>query len=149
MGKSATSIWKLVLQISLAVMLIVAGLNVFSDKVSWWGQDDLVKAVANFAQDILGNKTITNIVRYTIAIIEIACGIFLVLNLFKISGIQKISDILIIILMICWALCVVLLKDIMPLFNDGFGKLFNKFNIVTLAKDLIILASFGLVKAKI
>ncbi|MBO5136953.1 MAG: hypothetical protein J6B81_00455 [Spirochaetaceae bacterium] len=142
MAKSGgfTSMWKTILQIALAVLLIVGGLSVILDKA---GNDELglVAAVGG-----LFNGTVKDIVIYVMAAIELIAGILLILDFFKIKSLDKIDDLFLLIIMIAWIVVFVILGDIIPLIKGNLK--FLPF-IVKLARDAVMIAAFGIIKAKI
>lgn len=141
MAKGATSIWKTILQIALAVLLIIGGLNVFLGE----GKDDLVKAVAN----VFNNETLKDIVTYALAAVELIAGILLVLDFFHIKALDKLDDIFLAIIMICWVVVFIILGDFVGLFKGGIkGNEILPF-LVSLAKNCIMVSAFGIIKAKI
>jgi hypothetical protein len=143
MGKGAFSLWRTLLQIGLSIMLIIGGCNVFFG--SFWTKiaysDELIVAVSS-----LFNGSLKDIVVYTLAVIEILAGILLVLDLFNIKSLDKLDDICILIIMILWLVVFIVLGDILPLIK---GKMKIVQFLSRLSKDLIILCSFGIIKAKI
>ena len=143
MGKSTASLWRTILQIALAIMLIIGGCNVFFG--TFWTKiaysDELITAVS-----ALFNGTLRDIVVYALAVIEILAGILLILDLFNIKSLDKLDDICIIIIMILWLVVFIVFGDIIPLIkgNIKFVAFLSK-----ISKDLIILCSFGIIKSKI
>lgn len=139
--KGATSIWKTILQIALAVMLIIGGLNVFLGE----GKDDLVKAVSN----LFARGTLRDVVIYVLAAVELIAGILLVLDFFHIKSLDKLDDIFLAIIMICWVVVFIVLGDFVGLFKDGIkGNEILPF-LVSLAKNCIMVSAMGIIKAKI
>lgn len=143
MGKGAASFWSTILQIALAIMLIIGGCNVFFG--TFWSKiaysDELISNVGN-----LFNGTLKDIVIYALAVIEILAGILLILDLFKVKSLDKLDDICILIIMILWLVVFIVFGDIIPLIkgNLKFVNFLSK-----ISKDLVILCSFGIIKAKI
>ncbi len=141
MAKGATSIWKTILQIALAVMLIIGGLNVFLGE----GKDELVKAVAN----VFDNGTIKDVVTYALAAIELVAGVLLILDFFNVKSLDKLDDIFLAIIMICWVVVFIILGDFVGLFKNGIkGSEILPF-LVSLAKNCIMVSAMGIIKAKI
>lgn len=141
MAKGATSIWKTILQIALAVMLIIGGLNVFLGE----GKDDLVKAVAN----VFSNGTVKDVVTYALAAVELIAGVLLILDFFNVKSLDKLDDIFLAIIMICWVVVFIVLGDIVGLCKGGIkGSEILPF-LVSLAKNCIMVSAMGIVKAKI
>lgn len=143
MGKGATAVWRTILQIALATMLIIGGCNVFFGNL-WTkttSSDELIKAVGS-----LFNGDLKNIVIYVLAAIEILAGIFMILDLFNIKSVNKIDDICIFIIMILWLVVFIVIGDILPLIRGNLD--FVPF-LSMISKDLVILCAFGLVRAKI
>ena len=141
MAKGATSIWKTILQIALAVMLIIGGLNVFLGE----GKDDLVKAVAN----VFSNGTVKDVVTYALAAVELIAGVLLILDFFNVKSLDKLDDIFLAIIMICWVVVFIVLGDFVGLFKNGIkGNEILPF-LVSLAKNCIMVSAFGIIKAKI
>ena len=143
MGKGAASFWSTILQIALAIMLIIGGCNVFFG--TFWSKiaysDELISNVGN-----LFNGTLKDIVIYALAVIEILAGILLILDLFKVKSLDKLDDICILIIMILWLVVFIVLGDIIPLIKGNLR--FVNF-LAKISKDLVILCSFGIIKAKI
>ena len=143
MGKGAASFWSTILQIALAIMLIIGGCNVFFG--TFWSEiaysDELISNVGN-----LFNGTLKDIVIYALAVIEILAGILLILDLFKVKSLDKLDDICILIIMILWLVVFIVFGDIIPLIkgNLKFVNFLSK-----ISRDLVILCSFGIIKAKI
>ena len=143
MGKGAASFWSTILQIALAIMLIIGGCNVFFE--TFWSEisfsDELISNVSD-----LFNGTLKDIVIYTLAVIEIVAGILLFLDLFKVKSLDKLDDICILIIMILWLVVFIVFGDIIPLIkgNLKFVNFLSK-----ISRDLVILCSFGIIKAKI
>ena len=143
MGKGAASFWSTILQIILAIMLIIGGCNVFFG--TFWSKiaysDELISNVGN-----LFNGTLKDIVIYALAVIEILAGILLILDLFKVKSLDKLDDICILIIMILWLVVFSVFGDIIPLIkgNLKFVNFLSK-----ISRDLVILCSFGIIKAKI
>lgn len=143
MGKGAASFWSTILQIILAIMLIIGGCNVFFG--TFWSKiaysDELISNVGN-----LFNGTLKDIVIYALAVIEILAGILLILDLFKVKSLDKLDDICILIIMILWLVVFIVFGDIIPLIkgNLKFVNFLSK-----ISRDLVILCSFGIIKAKI
>lgn len=77
MAKGMTSIWKTVLQIAVAVMLIIGGISVFTNGA----KDELVKAVGNLFRD----GTLRDVVVWVLAAIEIITGVLLILDFFQVT----------------------------------------------------------------
>ena len=151
MAKGATSMWKTVLQIALAVMLIIGGLNVFMNAGKGFNQlvgatgDPLVTAVRN----VFSNATVRDVVTYVLAAVELIAGVLLILDFFNIKSLDKLDDIFLAIIMICWVVVFIVLGDIVGLFKNGIkGNEILPF-LVSLAKNCIMVSAMGIVKAKI
>ena len=101
MAKGATSMWKTVLQIALAVMLIIGGLNVFlnAGKITSLinAGDPLVTAVRN----VFSNATVRDVVTYVLAAVELIAGILLILDFFHIKSLDRLDDIVLTAFRIC------------------------------------------------
>lgn len=111
MSKSSSfSIGKLLLQIALGLILTVAGIWTFTG-----GGDEGAKAIRHLVQ----NRTIETALIYAYAIIEIICGVFLILSLFIGDRLGAFGNILMIILMIVW-ICAIVLIDFL-----GSSSIFN------------------------
>ena len=136
-GKGMTSMWKTILQIAMAVLLIIGGLSVFMKAPD----DPLIKAVCSI---FIGQ--VKTIVVYALAVIEIICGVLLILDFFNIKALDKLDDIFLLIIMICWIVVFIVLGDIIPLVKGQIK--FLPF-LVQLAKDAIMVAAMGIIKAKI
>ena len=151
MAKGATSMWKTVLQIALAVMFIIGGLNVFMNAGKGFNQlvgatgDPLVTAVSN----LFNRGTLRDIIVYVLAAVELIAGVLLILDFFNIKSLDKLDDIFLAIIMICWVVVFIVLGDIVGLFKNGIeGKEILPF-LVSLAKNCIMVSAMGIVKAKI
>ena len=144
MGKSSASLWRTILQIALAIMLIIGGCNVFFG--TFWSEISFSDELISNVSDLFNNRTLKDIVIYTLAVIEILAGILLILDLFNIKSLDKLDDICIIIIMILWLVVFIVFGDIIPLIkgNIKFVAFLSK-----ISKDLIILCSFGIIKSKI
>ena len=136
-GKGTTSMWKTILQITLAVLLIIGGLSVFMKAPD----DPLIKAVGS-----IFNGQVKTIVVYVLAVVEIICGVLLILDFCNIKALDKLDDIFLLIIMICWIVVFIVLGDIIPLVKGQIK--FLPF-LVQLAKDAIMVAAMGIIKAKI
>ncbi len=134
------SLWKVILQWALAILLIAGGLSVFIDGKS----DALVSAVGK----IFSNGNVRDVIVYIMAGIEIITGIFLILDRFHLKSnlIDKLDDIFMAILMICYLICFIILGDFVPLFKGNIS--FMAF-LVDLARNCVILCAFGIVKCEI
>lgn len=135
-----TSMWKTILQIALAVMLIIGGLSVFIKSAG--DSLGLIDAVGG-----LFNGTLRDIVVYVMAAIELITGILLILDLLKIKQIDKLDDLFLLIIMIVWVVVFVVLEDIVPLFKGASFQLWDFLS--NLAKDAIMISAMGIIKAKI
>ncbi|MBP3450820.1 MAG: DoxX family membrane protein [Spirochaetaceae bacterium] len=151
MAKGATSMWKTVLQIALAVMFIIGGLNVFMNAGKGFNQlvgatgDPLVTAVSN----LFNRGTLRDIIVYVLAAVELIAGVLLILDFFNIKSLDKLDDIFLAIIMICWVVVFIVLGDIVGLFKNGIeGNKILPF-LVSLAKNCIMVSAMGIVKAKI
>lgn len=151
MAKGATSMWKTVLQIALAVMFIIGGLNVFMNAGKGFNQlvgatgDPLVTAVSN----LFNRGTLRDIIVYVLAAVELIAGVLLILDFFNIKSLDKLDDIFLAIIMICWIVVFIVLGDIVGLFKNGIeGNKILPF-LVSLAKNCIMVSAMGIVKAKI
>ena len=149
--KGATSIWKTVLQIALAVLLIVGGLNVFLNADSLLAKagistgDKLVTAVSNLFE----KGTLRDVVIYVLAAVELIAGILLVLDFFHIKSLDKLDDIFLAIIMICWVVVFIVLGDFVGLFKNGIkGNEIMPF-LSSLANNCIMVSAMGIIKAKI
>lgn len=143
MGKGSSAVWRTILQIALATMLIIGGCNVFFGNL-WTkatSSDELIQAVGS-----LFNGDLQKIVIYVLAAIEILAGIFMILDLFRIKSVDKLDDICVLIIMILWLVVFIVMGDILPLIR---GRLDFVPFLSKISKDLVILCSFGLVRAKI
>lgn len=143
MGKGSSAVWRTILQIALATMLIIGGCNVFFGNL-WTkatSSDELIQAVGS-----LFNGDLKKIVIYVLAAIEILAGIFMILDLFRIKSIDKLDDICVLIIMILWLVVFIVMGDILPLIR---GRLDFVPFLSKISKDLVILCSFGIVRTKI
>lgn len=138
MAKGTTSMWKTVLQIAMAVLLIVGGLSAFGLAK---GSDALTASVGS-----LFNGTLKTVVVYVLAAIEIIAGILLILDFFHIGAFDRLDDIFLLIVMICWLVVFIVLGDFVPLFKGSIN--FMSF-LVKLAEHSVVLAAMGIIKAKI
>lgn len=143
MGKGSSAVWRTILQIALATMLIIGGCNVFFGNL--WkkatSSDELIQAVGS-----LFNGDLKKIVIYVLAAIEILAGIFMILDLFRIKSVDKLDDICVLIIMILWLVVFIVMGDILPLIR---GRLDFVPFLSKISKDLVILCSFGIVRTKI
>ena len=147
--KGATFIWKTILQIALAVMLIIGGLNVFlnAGKITSLINtgDPLVTAVSHLFE----KGTLRDVVTYVLAAVELIAGLLLILDFFHIKSLDKLDDIFLAIIMICWVVVFIVLGDFVGLFKNGIqGREILPF-LVSLAKNCIMVSAMGIVKAKI
>ena len=143
MGKGSSAVWRTILQIALATMLIIGGCNVFFGNL-WTkatSSDELIQAVGS-----LFNGNLKKIVIYVLAAIEILAGIFMILDLFRIKSVDKLDDICVLIIMILWLVVFIVMGDILPLIR---GRLDFVPFLSKISKDLVILCSFGIVRTKI
>ena len=134
------TLWKTIRQWALAILLIVGGLSVFIDGKS----DALVSAVGK----IFSNGNVRDVIVYIMAAIEIITGIFLILDMLHLKSklIDRLDDIFMAILIICYFICFIILGDFVPLFKGNLS--FMAF-LVDLAKNCVILCAFGIVKCQI
>lgn len=151
MAKGATSIWKTILQISLAVMFIIGGLNVFMNAGKGFNQlvgatgDPLVTAVSNLFE----RGTLRDIIVYVLAAVELITGVLLILDFFNVKSLDKLDDIFLAIIMICWVVVFIVLGDIVGLFKNGIqGREILPF-LVSLAKNCLMVSAMGIIKARI
>ena len=151
MAKGATSIWKTILQIALAVMFIIGGLNVFMNAGKGFNQligetgDPLVTAVSNLFE----RETLRDVIVYVLAAVELIAGVLLILDFFNVKSLDKLDDIFLAIIMICWVVVFIVLGDIVGLFKGGIeGKEILPF-LVSLAKNCLMVSAMGIIKAKI
>ena len=138
MAKGMTSIWKTVLQIAVAVMLIIGGISVFTNGA----KDELVKAVGN----LFNAGTLRDVVVWVLAAIEIITGVLLILDFFHINPLDRLDDIFLLIIMIAWIVVFMVLGELIPLFKGHLA--FVPF-LQAFAKDAVMVAVFGIIKAKI
>lgn len=138
MAKGMTSIWKTVLQIAVAVMLIIGGISVFTNGA----KDELVKAVGN----LFRAGTLRDVVVWVLAAIEIITGVLLILDFFHINSLDRLDDIFLLIIMIAWIVVFMVLGELIPLFKGHLA--FVPF-LQAFAKDAVMVAVFGIIKAKI
>jgi uncharacterized membrane protein YphA (DoxX/SURF4 family) len=151
MAKGATSIWKTILQIALAVMFIIGGLNVFMNAGKGFNQligatgDPLVTAVSNLFE----RGTLRDVIVYVLAAVELIAGVLLILDFFNVKSLDKLDDIFLAIIMICWVVVFIVLGDIVGLFKGGIeGKEILPF-LDSLAKNCLMVSAMGIIKAKI
>ncbi len=151
MAKGTTSIWKTILQIALAVMFIIGGLNVFMNAGKGFNQligatgDPLVTAVSNLFE----RGTLRDVIVYVLAAVELIAGVLLILDFFNVKSLDKLDDIFLAIIMICWVVVFIVLGDIVGLFKGGIeGKEILPF-LVSLAKNCLMVSAMGIIKAKI
>ena len=138
MAKGMTSIWKTVLQIAVAVMLIIGGISVFTNGA----EDELVNAVGN----LFKAGTLRDVVVWVLAAIEIITGVLLILDFFHINSLDRLDDIFLLIIMIAWIVVFMVLGELIPLFKGHLA--FVPF-LQAFAKDAVMVAVFGIIKAKI
>lgn len=149
MAKGATSMWKTVLQIALAVMLIIGGLNVFLNAGKIQSLIDAGDPLVTAVRNVFSNATVRDVVTYVLAAVELIAGILLILDFFNIKALDKLDDIFLAIIMICWVVVFIVLGDIVGLFKNGIeGNKILPF-LVSLAKNCIMVSAMGIVKAKI
>lgn len=149
MAKGATSMWKTVLQIALAVMLIIGGLNVFLNAGKIQSLIDAGDPLVTAVRNVFSNATVRDVVTYVLAAVELIAGILLILDFFNIKSLDKLDDIFLAIIMICWVVVFIVLGDIVGLFKGGIeGKEILPF-LVSLANNCIMVSAMGIVKAKI
>lgn len=149
MAKGATSMWKTVLQIALAVMLIIGGLNVFLNAGKIQSLIDAGDPLVTAVRNVFSNATVRDVVTYVLAAVELIAGILLILDFFNIKSLDKLDDIFLAIIMICWVVVFIVLGDIVGLFKNGIeGNKILPF-LVSLAKNCIMVSAMGIVKAKI
>lgn len=138
MAKGMTSIWKTVLQIAVAVMLIIGGISVFTNGA----KDELVTAVGY----LFNAGTLRDVVVWVLAAIEIITGVLLILDFFHINSLDRLDDIFLLIIMIAWIVVFMVLGELIPLFKGHLA--FVPF-LQAFAKDAVMVAVFGIIKAKI
>lgn len=149
MAKGATSMWKTVLQIALAVMLIIGGLNVFLNAGKIQSLIDAGDPLVTAVRNVFSNATVRDVVTYVLAAVELIAGILLILDFFNIKSLDKLDDIFLAIIMICWVVVFIVLGDFVELFKGGIkGSEILPF-LVSLAKNCIMVSAFGIIKAKI
>lgn len=149
MAKGATSMWKTVLQIALAVMLIIGGLNVFLNAGKIQSLIDAGDPLVTAVRNVFSNATVRDVVTYVLAAVELIAGILLILDFFNIKSLDKLDDIFLAIIMICWIVVFIILGDFVGLFKNGIkGSEILPF-LVSLAKNCIMVSAFGIIKAKI
>ena len=145
------SIFKTILQIALAIMLIIGGLNVFLNadkgfhKLLGATGDKLVTAVSHLFE----KGTLRDIVVYVLASIEVITGLLLVLDFFNIKSLDKLDDIFLAIIMICWVVVFIVLGDFVGLFKNGIKEREIVPFLSSLANNLIMVSAMGIIKAKI
>ena len=151
MAKGTTSIWKTILQIALAVMFIIGGLNVFMNAGKGFNQligatgDPLVTAVSNLFE----RGTLRDVIVYVLAAVELIAGVLLILDFFNVKSLDKLDDIFLAIIMICWVVVFIVLGDFVGLFKNGIkGNEILPF-LVSLAKNCLMVSAMGIIKAKI
>ena len=110
MAKGMTSIWKTVLQIAVAVMLIIGGISVFTNGA----KDELVKAVGNLFRD----GTLRDVVVWVLAAIEIITGVLLILDFFHINSLDRLDDIFLLIIMVAWIVVFMVLGEFLSFSID-------------------------------
>lgn len=149
MAKGATSMWKTVLQIALAVMLIIGGLNVFLNAGKIQSLIDAGDPLVTEVSNLFKGGTLRDIIVYVLAAVELIAGILLILDFFNIKSLDKLDDIFLAIIMICWVVVFIVLGDFVELFKGGIkGSEILPF-LVSLAKNCIMVSAFGIIKAKI
>lgn len=149
MAKGATSMWKTVLQIALAVMLIIGGLNVFLNAGKIQSLIDAGDPLVTEVSNLFKGGTLRDIIVYVLAAVELIAGILLILDFFNIKSLDKLDDIFLAIIMICWVVVFIVLGDFVELFKGGIkGDEILPF-LVSLAKNCIMVSAMGIVKAKI
>ena len=103
MGNSkGLSIGKLILQLAIGVMLLVAGIWVFANTDK--GGDEAVKAI----RKIFDNKDLGKTVGIVFGAIEFVCGAFLVLEPF-VAALSKYTSIASLAVVVIWVIAIVLI----------------------------------------
>ncbi|MBR5647034.1 MAG: hypothetical protein IKX23_10390 [Treponema sp.] len=97
--KSSASLGKLLLQIALGAVLIVAGIGAFTG-----GGDFGAQAFNN----LIKNNTLLQIIRVVYGVIELVAGVFLILELFVGDRFGKFDNILNLIVIIIWLIAILL-----------------------------------------
>jgi hypothetical protein len=136
MAKNTISIGNILLQAALAAVLVTAGLSVF---MGGWG-DEMVRSI----KGVFGNNGVRDAVMYVLAVVEIAAGVFLVLDLFRIKSLDKFDDLALLVVIIAWCVFMVL-ADALPLFS---GRIVFMKWLGALAQHTLVLASMITIKAK-
>ena len=110
MGKSvkSLSIGKLILQLAIGVMLLVAGIWVFANEA--------VKAI----RKIFDNKDLGKTIGIVFGAIELVCGAFLILEPF-VAALSKYTSIASLAVVVIWAIAIVLIDFC----GTGAGGLFK------------------------
>ncbi|MEE1212572.1 MAG: hypothetical protein UHO11_08775 [Treponema sp.] len=116
MGKSvkSLSIGKLILQLAIGVMLLVAGIWVFANTDK--GGDEAVKAI----RKIFDNKDLGKTIGIVFGAIELVCGAFLILEPF-VAALSKYTSIASLAVVVIWAIAIVLIDFC----GTGAGGLFK------------------------
>ena len=81
--------------------------------------------------------------------IEVITGLLLVLDFFHIKSLDKLDDIFLAIIMICWVVVFIVLGDFVGLFKNGIKGYEIMPFLFSLAKNCIMVSAMGIVKAKI
>ncbi|MCR5284073.1 MAG: DoxX family membrane protein [Treponema sp.] len=123
----------ILLQIALGLMFVVGGI--------WTLQNNNGDEIAHAINDVF-NGNIANVLCIVMGVIEIICGVFLLLRLF-VNMSTNIDSILMLIIMICWIVIIVLAdvlgsQGIIKVIGNGkdFLAFLNRF-----ARHLIILGA--------
>lgn len=133
MGKQThLSVGRFILQIALGVMLAVAGI---------WALQGAGDAAAN-AFGAVFSGDIAKILKIVFGVVELLCGLFLVIELFAGDVFGKLDNVLMLIVIIVWIVAIVLMDFLAKggLFNSFNGKNFLAW-IYTLASHLIVLGA--------
>lgn len=102
--RNSLNLGRVILQLALGLFLIVSGIWSFFT----YTQDAGVAAI----RDLIGNRTVENIVVIAYGVIEILAGLFLVLALFINDVFGTFGNIVHIIILIVWIIAIVLIDFI-------------------------------------
>ncbi|HZK20575.1 MAG TPA: hypothetical protein VFC68_07615 [Treponemataceae bacterium] len=146
MLRSKKSLWAIILQVSLATMLIVGGLTVFVQAGRFEflleSEDLLVSAVGN----LFSHGALRDGIMYVLAIVEIITGVLLLLDFFNIKSLNKVDTIFLAIIMLCWVIVFVVLGTIIPFIRGHLA--FLPF-LRALSKNVLMVSAMGSIKVSI
>lgn len=136
MSNSSKSLSRILIQVALAVFLILAGLSVFNPGV--------IEDTSRSLNKLFGKNDVRLMVMYVVAVIEIAAGALLILDLVGIAALSKLIQPALLIIIIAWVVSMVMV-DVLPIFN---GKVKLLPWLAVLSKDTLILGALLLIRSE-